>query len=319
MAVSGGVDPMDIDHDDGGGSGSPSSGSAGADRGVDHDGGSLPGLGIVAAVLGVVHHDGRTGRPQGRDRGKGGGGAGGHLSGHSALLRHLRSAGRGDGQRIRRRRPTTSASCAWRARLHQGLEPDAWRWSWRGASIPGGVRPTFQEMEAACRGGGASLPRRHSDGRTEAAPPPPHAPIFVIKRKKAGHGGHHGGAWKVAYADFVTAMMALFIVLWLMSADKKVKEAISAFFNNPTGTGQADGHGRRGRGQCHRSAERGHGQAARKDRAGAQDGAQFPQPEGPRGNDDHRRRPAHRTAGNGGRNVLRIGPAAADRRRRASC
>ena len=72
----------------------------------------------------------------------------------------------------------------------------------------------------------------------EAAPPPaPPRPIFVIKRKKAGHGGHHGGAWKVAYADFVTAMMALFIVLWLMSADEKVKEAVSAFFNNPTGNG----------------------------------------------------------------------------------
>src|ERR1035441_1488539 len=70
-------------------------------------------------------------------------------------------------------------------------------------------------------------------------PPSPDAsrPIYLIKRKKAGHAGHHGGAWKVAYADFVTAMMALFIVLWLMSADEKVKEAISAFFNDPTGTG----------------------------------------------------------------------------------
>src|SRR6267154_377483 len=65
-------------------------------------------------------------------------------------------------------------------------------------------------------------------------------PIIVIK-KKAGHGGHHGGAWKVAYADFVTAMMALFIVLWLMSADEKVKAAISAFFNNPTGPGTQTG------------------------------------------------------------------------------
>jgi chemotaxis protein MotB len=68
-------------------------------------------------------------------------------------------------------------------------------------------------------------------------PPSPPRPIFVIKKKKVMHGGHHGGAWKVAYADFVTAMMALFIVLWLMSADEKVKEAISAFFNNPTGPG----------------------------------------------------------------------------------
>src|SRR3954452_24342269 len=74
----------------------------------------------------------------------------------------------------------------------------------------------------------------------EAAPPPPR-PIFIIKRKKTGHGGHHGGAWKVAYADFVTAMMALFIVLWLMSADEKVKEEISAFFNNPTGNGTQTG------------------------------------------------------------------------------
>src|SRR5664279_2053996 len=69
------------------------------------------------------------------------------------------------------------------------------------------------------------------------APPSAQRPIYVIKRKKAGHAGHHGGAWKVAYADFVTAMMALFIVLWLMSADEKVKEAISAFFTDHTGTG----------------------------------------------------------------------------------
>ena len=45
-------------------------------------------------------------------------------------------------------------------------------------------------------------------------------PIIVIK-KKGGHGGHHGGAWKVAYADFVTAMMSLFIVLWLMSSSER--------------------------------------------------------------------------------------------------
>src|SRR5512144_3201844 len=82
-----------------------------------------------------------------------------------------------------------------------------------------------------------------SPTKPEAAPPPPPPPrpIFVIKRKKAGHGGHHGGAWKVAYADFVTAMMALFIVLWLMSADKEVKEQIAAFFNNPSGPGKQTG------------------------------------------------------------------------------
>src|SRR6202051_1549393 len=60
-------------------------------------------------------------------------------------------------------------------------------------------------------------------------------PIIVIK-KNGGHGGHHGGAWKVAYADFVTAMMALFIVLWLMGASEKVKKAVAGYFNDPKGT-----------------------------------------------------------------------------------
>jgi len=45
--------------------------------------------------------------------------------------------------------------------------------------------------------------------------------------------GHHGGAWKVAYADFVTAMMALFLVLWLTSQDEKIKEAVQRSFRNP--------------------------------------------------------------------------------------
>ncbi len=60
-------------------------------------------------------------------------------------------------------------------------------------------------------------------------------PIIVIK-KKGGHGGHHGGAWKVAYADFVTAMMSLFIVLWLMGSSEKVKKAVAGYFNDPKGT-----------------------------------------------------------------------------------
>jgi len=60
-------------------------------------------------------------------------------------------------------------------------------------------------------------------------------PIIVIKRK-GGHSGHHGGAWKVAYADFVTAMMSLFIVLWLMGSSDKVKRAVAGYFNDPKGT-----------------------------------------------------------------------------------
>jgi len=60
-------------------------------------------------------------------------------------------------------------------------------------------------------------------------------PIIVIK-KQAGHAGHHGGAWKVAYADFVTAMMSLFIVLWLMNSSEKIKKAVAGYFNDPKGT-----------------------------------------------------------------------------------
>src|SRR6516162_9238560 len=72
-------------------------------------------------------------------------------------------------------------------------------------------------------------------------------PIVVI-RKKGGHGGHHGGAWKVAYADFVTAMMALFIVLWLMNSSEKIKKAVAGYFNDPKGTGSLMGTAMTGNG-----------------------------------------------------------------------
>src|SRR5690349_20398080 len=65
-------------------------------------------------------------------------------------------------------------------------------------------------------------------------------PIIVIK-KKGGHGGHHGGAWKVAYADFETAMMALFIVLWLMNSSKQIQVAVGGYFKDPTGTSKKVG------------------------------------------------------------------------------
>ena len=65
-------------------------------------------------------------------------------------------------------------------------------------------------------------------------------PIIVIKRKSL-HAAHHGGAWKVAYADFVTAMMALFIVLWLLSASEKVQKAVGGYFQDPTGKGRQTG------------------------------------------------------------------------------
>lgn len=75
---------------------------------------------------------------------------------------------------------------------------------------------------------------------------------IIIKKviKKGGHGGHHGGAWKVAYADFVTAMMALFMVLWLVAVMSiESKKAIAEYFRsssvmqglNPTSAGAGKG------------------------------------------------------------------------------
>lgn len=58
-------------------------------------------------------------------------------------------------------------------------------------------------------------------------------PIIIKKIKKGGH-GHHGGAWKVAYSDFVTAMMAFFIVMWVLAQGEETKEAVSEYFNDPS-------------------------------------------------------------------------------------
>ena len=59
--------------------------------------------------------------------------------------------------------------------------------------------------------------------------------IIIVKKKGGGHGGHHGGAWKLAYADFVTAMMAFFMVLWLVGLDSETKKAVEGYFQNPIG------------------------------------------------------------------------------------
>ncbi len=58
--------------------------------------------------------------------------------------------------------------------------------------------------------------------------------IRIIKKKKAHH-GHHGGAWKVAYADFVTAMMAFFLVMWIVGLSQNIKDAVAGYFSDPIG------------------------------------------------------------------------------------
>jgi chemotaxis protein MotB len=68
------------------------------------------------------------------------------------------------------------------------------------------------------------------------------SPVIVKRTVKKGH-AHHGGSWKVAYADFVTAMMAFFLVMWIIGMDDKTKEAIEGYFSNPAGYKQGYGAG----------------------------------------------------------------------------
>lgn len=65
------------------------------------------------------------------------------------------------------------------------------------------------------------------------SPVKPPAILVVRKKRKGGHQGHHGGAWKVAYADFVTAMMAFFLVMWLTSQSQEVRASVAFYFRDP--------------------------------------------------------------------------------------
>src|SRR5512142_23644 len=68
-------------------------------------------------------------------------------------------------------------------------------------------------------------------------------------RRDGGERVGHGGAWKVAYADFVTALMALFIVLWMMTASERVKRSVSGYFRDPRGYTHRLGAGPAGSGE----------------------------------------------------------------------
>ena len=59
--------------------------------------------------------------------------------------------------------------------------------------------------------------------------------VIVVRKKSSGGHEEHGGAWKVAYADFVTAMMAFFLVMWIMGMDQGVKDMVEGYFTNPVG------------------------------------------------------------------------------------
>ena len=78
---------------------------------------------------------------------------------------------------------------------------------------------------------------------------PESAPLPPARIRAAAPGKHRGGAWKVAYADFVTALMALFIVLWMMNASRAVKESVSGYFRDPRGFTRKRGAGPAGAGE----------------------------------------------------------------------
>jgi chemotaxis protein MotB len=68
------------------------------------------------------------------------------------------------------------------------------------------------------------------------------APVIIIrKKKKGGHGGHHGGAWKVAYADFVTAMMSFFLLMWLLNVTTDVQRRGIADYFAPMSISKSEG------------------------------------------------------------------------------
>ena len=69
-------------------------------------------------------------------------------------------------------------------------------------------------------------------------------PIIVKRVKKGGHGGHHGGAWKIAYADFVTAMMAFFLLMWLLGSTAQGDlKGIADYFQSPLKVALTGGSG----------------------------------------------------------------------------
>src|ERR1700734_2071078 len=94
----------------------------------------------------------------------------------------------------------------------------------RAAELCRSREPSQGEEEGACE-----------RGRAGVNAPQGERPILIVKRPKKAGSAHHGGAWKVAYADFVTAMMAFFMVMWLIGMDPTVKNSIEGYFANPVG------------------------------------------------------------------------------------
>src|SRR5262249_2122510 len=107
----------------------------------------------------------------------------------------------------------------------------------RGQSADGrgdGPALDLQRRAAELRGARERAQGRSQDMSGGNAATGQEAPIIIKKVRKSGH-GHHGGAWKVAYADMVTALMALFIVLWILSQSDQVVKSVAGYFRDPIG------------------------------------------------------------------------------------
>ena len=201
---------------------------------------SLPALGIVAAVLGIIKDHGldhRTARGAGQaDRRR----AGRHLPRSLAVLRLRRAAGQLDEGDARGRGQVLP--------VHQGgaAGPSA-------RLCPGGVGRVRGARRSIPMSGRPSTRSRRPPRRCRPPPDARHPPrsgetdmaagndrpiIIKKKRQAAGH-AHHGGAWKVAYADFVTAMMAFFLLLWLLNVTTDEQRAGIADYFDPANVARA--------------------------------------------------------------------------------
>ena len=222
---------------------------------------SLPGLGIVAAVLGVVITMGSLGGPPEEIGKKVAAALVGTFLGillcYGLVGPLACKHGQGGGRRAR----ILPGAAGDHRRVHEGHGAElgggnrAASDSRPGAACVPGSGKVHQGKRRGARGCSGTLNEDSRDRRALAKPP-----IIVIK-KKGGHGGHHGGAWKVAYADFVTAMMALFIVLWLLNSSKQVQEAVGGYFKDPTGTSKKVGSDMVGSGGKLRRHQRQYGAA----------------------------------------------------------
>src|SRR5260370_917048 len=125
---------------------------------------------------------------------------------------------------------------------------EAGRRSWQGSSRAGRFHrmfaPASRKRKARAVAAAAARRLRRRRQRYRRPRPPRHMdrpdspnpePIIIVRKKRKPHGGHHGGAWKVAYSDFLNAMMALFILLWIVNSSREVREAVSGYFRDPKG------------------------------------------------------------------------------------